>query len=269
MAEDNATTAVTTEPAKGKAKKKSAKKKSAKKKARGATKFGPMVFPKHPILKCLRIPQAVLENNAGKECSDREATNFAGLGWSGQIAVEISSALKYGLFERPNPGNVKPTDITRRILKPQKPNDKVEAIREGVLKAPLISDVYKHYRGENLPEDVSFLANTATDKFKIPADRVAEFISVLMEDLEAAQLLEDLSGKKRVLDITHTPSEAAGVFFHHDRRSSEEGEQGHLGCSGRFLFRDHALCSSNRWILRTDIRTCHQENWPHSGSSRH
>jgi hypothetical protein len=80
-----------------------------------------------------------------------------------------------------------------------------------VLKAPLISDIYKHYRGENLPEDTSFLANTATDKFKIPADRIAEFISVFMEDLEAAQLLEDVSGKKRVLDITHTPSEAAGV----------------------------------------------------------
>jgi hypothetical protein len=212
MAEANNTTAAAeTTPAKGKTQKKASKKKSTKKKASGATKFGPMVFPKHPILKCLRIPQAVLENNAGKECTDREAATYAGVGWSGQIAVEISSALKYGLFERPNPGNVKPTDITRRILKPQKPNDRVEAIREGVLRAPLISDVYKHYRGENLPEDVSFLANTATDKFKIPADRVAEFISVLMEDLEAAQLLEDLNGKKRVLDITHTPSEAAGV----------------------------------------------------------
>jgi hypothetical protein len=111
MAEDNATNAATeAEPTKRKAKKKAAKKKSAKKKAGGATKFGPMVFPKHPILKCLRMPQAVLENNAGKECTDREAAKFAGLGWTGPLAVEISSALKYGLFERPTPGNVKPTD---------------------------------------------------------------------------------------------------------------------------------------------------------------
>src|SRR6267378_1035302 len=102
MAEDNDTKAAAeTEPAKSKAKKKAAKKKSAKRKASGATRFGPMVFPKHPILKCLRIPQAVLENNAGKECTDREAAKFAGIGWSGQIAVEISSALKYGLFQRP------------------------------------------------------------------------------------------------------------------------------------------------------------------------
>ena len=138
MAEDTSQpTSVTTEPAKGKAKNKASKKKAAKKKS-GAGKFGPLGFPKHPILKCLRMPQAVLENNAGKECTDREAAKFAGLGWTGPVTVEISSAIKYGLFERPSPGYVKPTDITRRILKPQKSTDKVDAIREALLKAPLI-----------------------------------------------------------------------------------------------------------------------------------
>lgn len=211
MAEETAPPAATeAKPAKTKSRKKSSKRKKGAKTA-NATKRGiPLGYPKHPILKCLRLPQAVLDNNAGKECTDREAANFAGIGWSGQIAVEISSALKYGLFERPSPGKVKPTEITRRIVKPQTPTDKVDAIREALLKAPLISDIYKHYRGENLPEETSFLANTATESFKIPADRVAEFISVFLEDLQSAQLLEEVGGKKRVLDITHTP-EVAGV----------------------------------------------------------
>lgn len=214
MAEETAQRAATeAEPLKGKGKKKkiASKRKRGKKAADGATKFGPLGYPKHPILKCLRIPQAVLENGAGKECTDREAAKFAGIGWSGQIAVEISSAIKYGLFQRPSPGKVEPTDITRRIVRPQKPTDKIDAVREALLRAPLISDIYKHYRGENLPEETSFMANTATESFKIPPDRVNEFVSVFLEDLEAAQLLEDVNGKKRVLDITHTPSEAAGV----------------------------------------------------------
>ncbi len=214
MAEDTAqAVAAEAKPSNSKGKKKkSAKNKKRRKAANGATMRGiPLGYPKHPILKCLRIPQAVLENNAGKECTDREAAKFASIGWSGQIAVEISSAIKYGLFERPSPGKVKPTDITRRIVKPQTPTDKVDAIREALLKAPLISDIYKHYRGENLPEEPSFLANTATESFKIPADRVSEFINVFLEDLQAAQLLEEVNGKKRVLDITHTPSEVAGV----------------------------------------------------------
>ena len=67
-------------------KKKSTKNKKRRRAANGATKRGiPLGYPKHPILKCLRIPQAVLENNAGKECTDREAARFASIGWSGQI----------------------------------------------------------------------------------------------------------------------------------------------------------------------------------------
>jgi hypothetical protein len=186
--------------------------KQGAKTARRANKRGQSLgYPKHPILKCLRIPQAVLENNAGKECTDREAAKFAGVGWGGPTRVEISSALKYGLFERPSPGKVKPTDITRRIVKPQTPTDKIDAIREALLKAPLISDIYKHYRGENLPEDSSFLSNTATETFKIPPDRVKDFIDVFLHDLDAAELLEEVNGKERVLDITHTPSEVTGV----------------------------------------------------------
>ena len=199
------------------AKRQNRKRTSAKQKKRvkasvaGGQRGTPLAFPKHPILKCLRIPQAVLENNAGKVCTDREAATFAGVGWGGPTQVEISSAIKYGLFQRPSPGKVEPTDITRRIVRPQKPADEIGAIREAVLNAPIISDVYKHYRGENLPDEVSFLANTVTDSFKIPADKVNEFISVFLEDLEAAQLIEEANGKKRVLDITHEPPEASGV----------------------------------------------------------
>jgi hypothetical protein len=216
MADENTTTAASeTAPTKANkkaAKKKSSKKKSsAKKKKSAAGKFGPILFPKHSIFKALRLPQAVLENNAGRSCTDREAAGFAGLGWTGPLSTEISSALKYGLFQRPTPGKVEPTDLTRRIVRPQKPNDKIDAIRECLLNAPLISDMYKHYRGENLPEEGSFLINTATETFKIPADRVGEFLNVFIEDLEAAELIEDVSGKKRVLDITHTPSESSGV----------------------------------------------------------
>src|SRR6266567_9592577 len=169
MEKDNtATTASEAEPTKPKATKKTAKKRSKKKRSAkkksaavtGAGKFSPVAFPKHSILKAFRIPQAVLENNAGRDCTDREAATFAGLGWTGSVRVEISSSIKYGLFHRPNPGRVQPTDLTRRIVRPQKPNDKIDAIRECILNAPLISDMYKHYRGENLPEENSFLINT-------------------------------------------------------------------------------------------------------------
>jgi hypothetical protein len=37
-------------------------------------------FPKHAISACLRIAEAVLEQNAGKESTYKEAAKFAGVG---------------------------------------------------------------------------------------------------------------------------------------------------------------------------------------------
>jgi hypothetical protein len=172
-------------------------------------RMGPLGFPKYPVSKCLRIPQAILDQNAGNECTDREAAKFAGVGYTGELRVEISSAIKYGLLERPVPGSVKPTELARRIVRPQKPNDRIEAMRQAILNAPLISEVYKNYRGENLP-DLTFLANTARDKFHIPPENVDIFIAVFVETLQDAKLLEDVGGKKRVLDVTHTPTDLEG-----------------------------------------------------------
>jgi hypothetical protein len=167
-------------------------------------------FPKHSILNCLRIPQAILEQNAGKECTYREAAKFAGLGYTGEVGVEISSALKYGLLERVGTGTIRPTELTRRIVRPQKSTDRRDALREGVLKAPVVSSVYTHYRGENLPDDLTFLGNTARDLFNVPPERVTDFISVFIQSLTDAELLEEVGGKKRVIDIAHAPTEGDG-----------------------------------------------------------
>ncbi len=211
--EQNVQPEVTEEPKspRKRGRKRAVKRKRGKQASKGPKRGGPtLAYPKHPVLKCLRMPQAVLENNAAKECTDREAAKFAGLGWSGPLGVEIGSAIKYGLFHRPSPGKVEPTEITRRIVRPQKPTDRLDAIREAVLRAPVVSDVYKHYRGENLPDERTFLANTASESFGIPTDRVDEFIDVFLEDLEAAQLVEEQAGKKRVVDITHMPADVVG-----------------------------------------------------------
>jgi hypothetical protein len=178
------------------------KAKHGRRKRRGGKSRATLSFPKHPISKCLRIPQAILDQNAGNQCTDREATKFAGMVYTGPLGVEIGSAIKYGLLERPAPGTVRPTDLIRRIVRPQKPTDRTDAMRQAVLNAPGISDAYKHYRGEHLP-DLTFLKNTARDTLHIPEEKVDEFVNVFVETLKDAELLEDVGGKQRVLNITH------------------------------------------------------------------
>jgi len=143
------------------------------------------------------------------------------LGWSGAVGVEISSAIKYGLLERPAPGKVKPTDLVRKIVRPQGSSERLAAMREAVLHAPVISDLYRRYRGENLP-DREFIVNTAVDSCAVPRERVEEFVEVFINTLKDAGLLEDMGGgKSRVLDVTQVDDPASSVSEEQIRKLSK------------------------------------------------
>lgn len=167
-------------------------------------------YPRHSVDKALRIPKAILDQNAGKECSVQESAKFLGVGFHGPYQVEVSSGLKYGLLSRPSEGRVAVTERAKQILRPQSPSDELQGLRDAVLGAPVIQDVYGHYRGENLPDE-AFFNNALTDKFKIPADKVSEFRSVFFDSLKAAKLLEDHDGKLRVTDVSHDGTVKTGT----------------------------------------------------------
>jgi hypothetical protein len=155
------------------------------------------------------VPKAILDQNAGQPCSEAEAASFVGVGFAGPFRVEVSSAIKYGLMERPSPGRVALTERARQILRPQKPEDEIKGMREAALDAPDIGEVYQHYRGENLP-DPQFFRNALVDKFKIPQDKVDEFEVIFLETMQSAALLEEQEGKKRLIDIVQDPGGIAG-----------------------------------------------------------
>ena len=158
-------------------------------------------FPRHTIAKCIRIAKAILDQNAGRACSPAEAAAFVGVGLGGPFKVEISSASKYGLLERPTTGQIQPTSLAKKIIRPQSANDEIDGYREAVLKAPDIAEVYQHYRGENLPDD-QFFKNTVVETYGVPPESFLEFKQIFVECLETAQLLENHGDKLRVLDVS-------------------------------------------------------------------
>src|ERR1700680_1807648 len=165
------------------------KKSAAKRRAAAEDETsGNAKYPRHPIEAALRIPRAILDQNAGNACAQKEAAAFLGLKDHGPFRVEVSSALKYGLLHRPAPGKIEPSVLAKQILRPQKPSEELEGYPQAILTAPQISDVYKHYRGENLPDD-QFLRNTVVETYKVPAEKFDEFKGVLISSLEKAQLL--------------------------------------------------------------------------------
>jgi hypothetical protein len=205
---------------------------------------GTAKFPRHTVEKALRIPKAIIEQNAGRACSETDAATYAGVGLGGPFRLEISSAIKYGFLSRPKAGFVEVTDRARQAIRPQKPGDDIEALRQAVLDAPEISEVYKHYRGEDLP-DGSFFEHALVDKFKIPAEKVAEFVQVFMSSLRSAQLLEQRGDKFRILDVTSTPDR--------DTETSLKKNNSFKNCGRRFLFCSYAVRRSDRELLSKHI----------------
>ena len=167
----------------------------------------PAKYPRNPVDKAIRIPRAILEQNAGKECTVKESAAFLGVGAAGPYTVEVASGIKYGFLSRPSPGKIAITERAKKVIRPQEPHDERNGLREAMLEAPVFSEVYGHYRGENLP-DTQFLQNALVDKFKVPNDKVPEFLDVFLPSLRAAQLLTEHEGKSRVVDVSAAGGEA-------------------------------------------------------------
>lgn len=157
----------------------------------------------------MRIPRALIEQNAGKPATRDEAVRFAGgTGLNGPWSVEISSGQKYG-FLASESGTISLTDRARRAISPQSETDRLSALREAILDAPDFSNVYNYFRGEALPDE-PYYANALRDRFKIPADKVPEFQQLFQESLEYADLLDNSGPQVRVLDVGRTDVKASG-----------------------------------------------------------
>ncbi|WP_314951466.1 hypothetical protein [Bradyrhizobium cosmicum] len=123
-------TAVSTKKVAKKKKLKTAKKRlKGKAEAIGAT----AKFPRHSVEKALRIPRAIIEQNAGHACSDKDSATYVGVGFNGPYRVEISSSIKYGFLDRPSAGMISVTDRARQAIRPQKVGDDIEALRQAAL----------------------------------------------------------------------------------------------------------------------------------------
>ncbi|QOY63877.1 hypothetical protein INQ40_00655 [Lysobacter sp. H21R4] len=184
-------------------------KKPAAKRKPVRDKGAPAKYPRHAVEKALRIPKAILEQNAGRACTVKEAAAFLGVGEAGPFQTEVSSGIKYGFLDRPIAGQVQVTDRAKQILRPQDPEDRLLGIRDAVLSSPIISDVYGHYRGEYMPES-QFFHNALTDTFGVPADKVDEFQDVFLESLRSAELIAETDGKFRLLDVASSHDKQPG-----------------------------------------------------------
>jgi hypothetical protein len=127
--------------------KKSAPKRAARKKkpsstvARGRPSAASN-YPRHSAEAALRIPRAILDQNAGKASTDGQAAEFLGLKSSkGPFAVEISSGIKYGFLNRPSTGKLEVSQLARQIRRPKAPEDVTKGYQQAAIFKALSEEV--------------------------------------------------------------------------------------------------------------------------------
>jgi hypothetical protein len=164
-------------------------------------------FPRHPVERALRIPKVILDQNAGQPATAAEAARFLGGKVSGEFNVEVSSAKKYGFLESDG-GKLIVTKRSKQILRPEKDADIVNGLRDALLRAPDIADVYNHYRGEHLPDD-QFFSNALSERFHIPVDKIGDFQDVFMTSMRSAKLIDESGIRPKLIDVgrDENPSE--------------------------------------------------------------
>jgi hypothetical protein len=183
-------------------------------------------FPRQSVERALRIPRVLYEQNAGKPATPLEAAKFAGLGSAaGPFAVELSSAKKYG-FLSVEGQKLALTERARRAIAPQSEDDKINALREAILDAPELSEVYNFYRGENLPDETFFL-NALKERFHVPPGKIPEFSTVFNDSVLAAGLLDETGDRPRLIDIGRDTS---------PRKGPKTGEAKTLAATGESCF---------------------------------
>lgn len=184
-------------PAKKSSKKAPAKKAAAKKSNQGAEGSA---YPRHNVEAALRIPKAIHDQNGGNPATRKEAAEFLGSpNVSGAFNLEVASAVKYGFLET-DAGTLTVTPRAKQAFAPESETDRIQAIRDAVLAAPDLSTVYNYYRGESLPDE-TFFDNALANRFKVPADKIAEFKDIFRSSMRSAALLDESGDRPKLLDV--------------------------------------------------------------------
>ena len=158
--------------------------------------------PRHPIIgleEAVDLAEKVFDGDRQYPVERETAVKHMGFtGMSGWAMRMLASVLQYGLLEKAPDGQVKVTDRTVRILHPEGPSDKAEALSEASHEPDLFAKIYEKFP-DGSPSDrnlesflvrLGFLGSAiqpATKAFRATEEFLARSGSVPGEESEPTQ----------------------------------------------------------------------------------
>jgi len=131
---------------------------------------------------------------------------------AGPFRMLTGAAIAYGLTSGgAQAPEISITPLGMRIVRPTTEGDDLAAKREAVLRPTVVGDFLRQYDGAALRPD-AIAKNVLTER-GIPADRVDDVLSIIIDGAMAVGFIKDINGKKYV-DLAGLPATGAGGNDH-------------------------------------------------------
>ena len=161
-------------------------------------------LPRRTLEDCLVVVKPVHEVYAGKSASWDEITATAGIGAKTSSTKYLMwGAQAYDLLVKDGE-KLALSETGRKILAPNYPDERNEALLKAVSIPTILSKFYSEYNGKLLPEG-SFLDNVLENRFDIPRDRVDDAKQIILANAEYAGILRTHSNGKQTIRLETAP----------------------------------------------------------------
>jgi predicted nucleotide-binding protein len=155
--------------------------------------------PTFPLEEAVRVPQAILENYAGRPVRPVQLAHALNMNInSGHFRMLTGSALAYGLISGGGQSSeIAIEPIGRRIIHPTAENDDdLQARREALMRPRVIGQFLRQYDGANIPrEDIAM--NVLTD-MGVPRERSRDVLNMIVSSAEAVGFILEIKGRRHV-----------------------------------------------------------------------
>ena len=152
----------------------------------------------------LRIPQAILDNYAGKPTTPLHLAKALNVDPKGsQIKVLSGASIAFGLIEGgAQAASISITDLARRILRPKEEGQDHAAKREAVLKPRVFSEFLRKYDGSPFPRND--IAQNVLEELGVPREKTEGVLEQIDASARAVGFIEEIKGRTITLQARAT-----------------------------------------------------------------
>jgi hypothetical protein len=146
----------------------------------------------------LRVPQAIFDNYAGKPTTPFLLAKALNINPKGsQIVVLSGAAIAFGLIEGgAQAANIAVTELARRIFRPKKEGEDLDAKREAVLNPRIFGEFLRSYDGNAFPRPD--IAQNVLEGMGVPREKTEEVLERIDATARSVGFIEEIKGKNYV-----------------------------------------------------------------------